>query len=97
MTVYPSVTHMLVQMACGQVMYTHAACNYHNHTCRNWQKNLHCLVHDSIHKAEIYKYLWILITEPDQAVFSDKMNAFIQFWKTKEPQFISYFQDYYAN
>ena len=65
--------------------------------CRAWQKKLHALVHDNSHKAEIYKYLWMLMTEADVGVFQRSLEAFQAFWERKEPEFISYFKNYYAN
>ena len=67
--------------------------------CRAWQKKLHASVRNESHKAEIYKYLWMLMTEGDPTVFQNKKNleAFHIFWERKEPEFISYFKDYYAN
>ena len=48
------------------------------------------------HKAEIYKYLWMLMSEGDPALFQESMEAFQTVWKTKESGFISYFKDYYV-
>ena len=64
---------------------------------RAWQKKLHASVNDDGHKAEIYKYLWMLMTEGDPTVFKKNLEAFQTFWERKEPGFISYFKDYYAN
>ena len=64
---------------------------------RAWQKKLHASVRDDGHKAEIYKYLWMLMTEGDPTVFQNNLEAFQTFWEKKEPEFISYFKDYYAN
>ena len=64
---------------------------------RAWQKKLHASVRDDGHKAEIYKYLWMLMTEGDPTVFQNNLEAFRTFWEKKEPEFISYFKDYYAN
>ena len=64
--------------------------------CRAWQRKLHSLVKVDTHKAEIYKYLWMLMTEGEADVFTKNLHAFLQFWETKEPQFISYFKQNYA-
>ena len=61
---------------------------------RAWQKKLHASVRDDGHKAEIYKYLWMLMTEGDPTVFQNNLEAFQTFWEKKEPEFISYFKDY---
>ena len=63
--------------------------------CSAWQKKLHASVHDDGHKAEIYKYLWMLMTEGDPTVFKKKLGGFSN--KRKEPRFNSYFKGYYAN
>ena len=65
---------------------------------RAWQKKLHASVHDEGHKAEIYNYLWMLMTEGDPTVFKKKnLEAFQIFWERKEPGFTSYFKDYDVN
>lgn len=43
---------------------------------RAWQKKLHALVHDGGHKAEIYKYLWLLMTKGDPEVFQKTLQHF---------------------
>ena len=40
--------------------------------CRAWQKKLYASVRNESHKAEIYKYLWMLMTEGDPTVFQKK-------------------------
>ena len=37
------------------------------------------------------------MTEGDPTVFQKNLEAFQIFWERKEPEFISYFKDYYAN
>ena len=37
------------------------------------------------------------MTEGDPTVFKKNLEGFQTFWKRKEPGFISYFKDYYAN
>jgi hypothetical protein len=64
---------------------------------RAWQKKLHALVRDDGHKAEIYKYLWMLMAEGDPQVFQESIGAFLTYWEGKQPRFISYFKEYYAN
>ena len=66
-------------------------------TCRAWQKNLHSLVQNDTHKAEMYKYLWLLMTSQDPEDFQHDIKAFILLWKNAEPRFITYFEDNYAN
>ena len=47
--------------------------------------------------AEIYKYLWMLISEQDVEIFQENIKAFITHWSEKQPKFVSYFKEYYAN
>ena len=37
------------------------------------------------------------MTEGDPTVFKKNLETFQTFWERKEPGFISYFKDYYAN
>lgn len=111
--VYPGVTHLLcrwhvdryadslkrdtIQPVC---VYGVQKCNHLTIGCftlRAWQRKLHALVQDDSHKAEIYKYLWMLMTEGDPEVFQQNMEGFMKFWETKQPRFISYFKEYYSN
>lgn len=68
-----------------------------NNYYRAWQKKLHALVKDDCHKAEIYKFLWMLMTEEDVSVFHTNIDLFITFWRSQQPKFIAYFEEYYAN
>ena len=98
--VYPGVNHLLCRWhidrydACSFVAITHT----HNHVaCRAWQRKLHSLVTDDAHKAEIYKYLWMLLTEGDKQVFSENLRSFLQYWESREPKFTSYFRQNYVS
>lgn len=53
-------------------------------------------VKDDQHKAEIYKCLWLLLTEKDPDIFQKELETFISLWQEREPKFISYFQTYYT-
>lgn len=64
---------------------------------RAWQKNLHSLVQNDTHKAEIYKYLWLLMTSRDPEAFQNDIKAFVSLWKGTEPRFMTYFEETYAN
>ena len=55
------------------------------------------LVHDASHKAEIYKYLWLLMTESDPNSFHALMEGFLEVWDESEPKFAEYFREYYTN
>ena len=68
---------------------------YHIH--RTWQKKLHTLVSSDEHKAEMYKYLHILMTTLDPATLQDDLKAFMTLWQKKEPLFVTYFNQNYAN
>lgn len=88
-------------MLTGMLMYYILDYISHNHafiTCAgHGRKKLHASVRNDSHKAEMYKYLWMLMTEGDPTVFQKNLEAFQTFWERKEPEFISYFKDYYAN
>ena len=52
---------------------------------------------DDVHKAEMYKYLWMLLTEGDKQVFSENLQSFVQYWESKEQKFTAYFRQNYAS
>ena len=54
------------------------------------------LVTDNSHKAEIYKYLWMLLTEGDKQVFSENLQSFLRYWESREPKFTAYFKQNYV-
>ena len=76
--VYVSTLESFIFCADGMLtgMLTYYILDYisHNHAYiyRAWQKKLHASVHDDGHKAKIYKYLWMLMTEGDPTVFQKK-------------------------
>ena len=37
------------------------------------------------------------MTTPDSGTFNNNMKAFTMLWQEKEPQFIDYFNEQYAN
>lgn len=51
---------------------------------------------DPQHQVEIYHILNVLMEEQEEEVFKQEMEAFINVWESKEPQFILYFKKYYA-
>ena len=53
------------------------------HMYRAWQKKLHASARDDSHKTEIHKYLWILMTERDPAIFQNNIQTFQTFWGKK--------------
>ncbi len=65
--------------------------------CRAWQKRLHALVKNEDHRAEIYKFLLILMTEEDIAVLTTNIDLFMDFWEPQQPKFVAYFREFYAN
>lgn len=62
---------------------------------RAWQRKLHAFVANDMHKAEIYKCLWTMMSEVDPGAFDTKMEAFLKFWESKEAKFIAYFRSHY--
>jgi hypothetical protein len=62
--------------------------------CRAWQRKLHSLVTVDAHKAEMYKCLWMLMTEGDTKVFNE---SFLQYWESRQPRFTAYFKQNYAS
>ena len=81
------------------ISYEHLLHVYFNfyHTHRAWQKKLHTLVSSDEHKAEMYKYLHILMTTLDPTTLQDDLKAFMTLWQKKEPLFVTYFNQNYAN
>ena len=55
------------------------------------------MVSSDEHKAEMYKYLHILMTTSDPATLQDDLKAFMTLWQKKEPLFVTYFNQNYAN
>ena len=37
------------------------------------------------------------MTEGDQAIFAENLEAFHQFWETRQPKFVAYFRQNYAS
>ena len=72
-----------------------STCEYLDLLYRAWQKNLHGYVKDDQHKAEIYKYLWLLLTEEDPDIFQKNLQTFISLWQEREPGFLNYFKAHY--
>jgi len=54
-------------------------------------------VHDSSHKAELYKYLWMLMAADNTGVFQELLQKFLKTWEQTEPRFMKYFRDHYVN
>jgi hypothetical protein len=54
-------------------------------------------VKDSNHQVELYHTLNILLEEPDKDTFKNQIRAFMKLWETTEPDFIKYFNTYYAS
>ena len=64
-------------MLTGMLMYYILDYISHNHafiTCAgHGRKKLHASVRNDSHKAEMYKYLWMLMTEGDPTVFQKNL------------------------
>jgi len=43
------------------------------------------------------RVITVKFSRGDPTVFQNNLEAFQTFWEKKEPEFISYFKDYYAN
>ena len=54
-----------------------------SHIYRTWQ-NI-ALVHDSNHKVELYKYLWMLMGADSTDIFQDLLQKFLKTWEQTEP------------
>jgi len=65
--------------------------------CRAWQRKLYAVVQDADNRAELYKYLWLLMTSSDPPVFQQHLHDFLVTWKDKEPKFMEYFQSTYVS
>ena len=63
-------------------------------SCRAWQRKLHSLVAVDAHKAEMYKYLWMLVTEGDT---KENLQSLLQLWESRQPRFTAYFKQNYAS
>ena len=102
--IYPNITHLLCRWhidryVCATdlllgILYT--CYTMYVLICRAWQRKLHSLVQVDAHKAEMYKYLWMLIKEEDKGNFTKNLDGFIQFWGSRQPRFVSYFKQNYA-
>ena len=55
------------------------------------------LVTVDAHKAEMYKCLWMLMTEGDTKVFNENLQSFLQYWESRQPRFTAYFKQNYAS
>lgn len=69
----------------------------HDVIFRAWQKKLHDVVKDKQHKAEIYKFLLLLMTEEDTTVLNTNIDLFLDFWEPQQPKFVAYFRQFYTN
>ena len=46
-------------------------------------------------QLSIYQTLCILLREVDKSLFTTRMTKFTDYWSSKEPDFIKYFNTYY--
>ena len=46
-------------------------------------------------QLSIYQTLCILLCEEDKSLFTTHMTQFTDYWSSKEPDFIKYFNTYY--
>ena len=76
--VYPGVLHLLCRWYVDRYVNLWLTNNL-SHISRAWQKKLHAEAwsfHDNGHEAEIYKYVWMLMTEQDPTVFQETWRHF---------------------
>ena len=65
-------------------------------SCRNWRRHLKS-VRDPNDQLQIYQTLHLLLEEEDCERFQGMIDSFVTLWEEKEPKFINYFRDHYAN
>ena len=62
---------------------------------RSWKNHL-CSVKDE-NKIQVYQALSVLIQETSLEVFTNLLDKFLCHWEEKEPDFVTYFREYYAS
>lgn len=62
---------------------------------RAWKNHLKGVKSES--QVEVYQMLSLLESEPDIAVFKERVIQFLNCWKDKKPAFIRYLEQYYFN
>ena len=63
--------------------------------CRAWKK--HIKAAQLSNQIELYQMLCLLEGETNPATFTERMKQFITYWTPREPNFMQYFSQYYAN
>ena len=88
--------HVCIDMYVQNYMYIHVLFLCTLLYNRNWRQHLRS-IKDSSHQVELYHTLNVLLEEPDTDTFKNQMGAFIKLWETTVPDFIKYFNTYYAS
>ena len=60
---------------------------------RSWKNHLRSVAKEN--QLNIYQTLCILLHEVDRSLFTTRMKQFTNYWSSKEPDFIKYFNTYY--
>ena len=69
----------------------------HLYSLRSWRKNLHKHVKDPERQLDIYQLLHIMLDEHCQSTFHQHLASFLDKYRSDEPVFIQYFEEYYAS
>ncbi|XP_065920274.1 uncharacterized protein [Dysidea avara] len=69
----------------------HLLCHWH--VDRSWKNHLRSVAKE--HQLNIYQTLCILVHEVDRSLFTTRMTQFTEYWNTREPNFVKYFNTYY--
>ena len=62
----------------------------------SWRNNIRSKV-SAPNQLEVYQTLCVMESELDEAVFTTLIKSFVEQWETKEPTFVTYFQEYYCS
>ena len=62
---------------------------------RSWKNHLRSVKDEN--KIQVYQALSVLIQETSLEVFTDLLDKFLCHWEEKEPDFVTYFREYYAS
>ena len=67
-----------------------------NYFVRSWRKNLRKHVKDPEKQIDIYQLLHIMLDEQCESTFLTYLQSFLEKYKSDEPTFTQYFEEYYA-
>lgn len=83
---------MLISKIYGMRQYT-----YISYLTRSWWKNLRKHVKDPERQLNIYQPLHIMLEERCQSTFHQHLDNFLDKYRSDEPNFMQYFEEYYAS